>query len=126
MAGRPRKGESNLDVDRIVKAAWTLVDRDGINALSTRALAAELNVQGPALYWHVKNKRELLSLMLEHALDKTIMASPANLPWHEWLRAVGRQQRATLLGHRDSGLIVSQAPRPSGCATSSFRWRWSR
>jgi TetR/AcrR family tetracycline transcriptional repressor len=110
MAGRPRKGENNLDVDRIVQAAWRLVDREGVEALSTRALAGELNVKGPALYWHVKNKQQLLSLMLEQALGDTIVASPANLPWSEWLKTVGLQQRKTLLAHRDSGLIASRAP----------------
>jgi TetR/AcrR family transcriptional regulator, tetracycline repressor protein len=110
MAGRPKKGENNLDLDRIVKAAWELVDREGIEALSTRALAADLNVKGPALYWHVKNKQQLLSLMLEHALGDTIVATPANAPWWQWLQIVGREQRKTLLAHRDSGLIASRAP----------------
>jgi TetR/AcrR family transcriptional regulator, tetracycline repressor protein len=110
MAGRPKKGESNLDVGRIVQAAWRLVDREGVEALSTRALAAELNVKGPALYWHVRNKQQLLSLMLESALGDTIVATPANAPWWEWLQLVGREQRRTLLAHRDSGLIASRAP----------------
>ena len=110
MAGRPKKGENNLDVGRIVEAAWRLVDRVGVEGLSTRALAAELAVKGPALYWHVRNKQQLLSLMIEHALAGSIAKVPPDLPWWEWLRAIGRDQRNTLLAHRDSGRIATAAP----------------
>jgi len=110
MAGRPKKGENNLDVGRIVEAAWRLVDRVGLEGLSTRALAAELDVKGPALYWHVRSKQQLLSLMIEHALAGSIAKVPPDLPWWEWIRAVGCDQRRTLLAHRDSGRIASNAP----------------
>jgi TetR/AcrR family tetracycline transcriptional repressor len=107
--GRPRKGEGALDLERIVQAAWALVDRSGMAALSTRALAAALHVQGPALYWHVHNKDELLGLMMEHLLQHSVTDAPSNLAWAEWLTYVGRRQRALLLSHRDSGLIASLA-----------------
>ena len=109
-AGRPRKGESGLDLERIVQAAWALVDRSGMAALSTRTLAAALHVQGPALYWHVHGKDELLSLMVEHLLRDSLSDPPAKLGWAEWLVYVARRQRELLLSHRDSGLIASLAP----------------
>ena len=109
-AGRPRKGESGLDLERIVQAAWALVDRSGMAALSTRTLAAALHVQGPALYWHVHGKDELLSLMVEHLLRDSLSDPPAKLGWAEWLEYVARRQRELLLSHRDSGLIASLAP----------------
>jgi TetR/AcrR family transcriptional regulator, tetracycline repressor protein len=109
-AGRPRKDGNNLDVDRIVAAAWKVVDRDGLAALSTRKVAAELDVKSPALYWHVKGKQELLSLMLERVIRDSMRSPPPNLPWWEWLRAFAREQRRTFLKHRDSGQIVSTAP----------------
>jgi TetR/AcrR family transcriptional regulator, tetracycline repressor protein len=108
--GRPRKDEASLDVTRIVEAAWRLVDREGVAALSTRALAAELDVRGPALYWHVKSKRELMGLMIEHALRDSIAVPPKGLSWPEWLRRTAREQRRILLAHRDSGLIAAEAP----------------
>ena len=110
MARRQRRDRPTLDVERIVKAAWALVDADGVAALSTRSLAAALGVQGPALYWHVRNKRELLSLMLEHVLGDAISSAPPGLAWPDWLRFAGAAQRQALLAHRDAGLIASTAP----------------
>ena len=108
--GRPRKGEGGIDLERIVQAAWALVDRSGVAALSTRALAAALHVQGPALYWHVHGKDELLSLMVEHLLRDSLSNPPQGLGWPEWLAYVAKRQRELLLARRDSGLIASLAP----------------
>ena len=120
MAGRPKKGENNLDIGRIVEAAWRLVDRVGVEGLSTRALAAELDVKGPALYWHVRSKQQLLSLMIEQALAGSIAKAPADVPWWEWLRIIARDQRGTLLAHRDSGRIASIAPPTERLQTEIF------
>jgi TetR/AcrR family tetracycline transcriptional repressor len=109
-AGRPRKDGNTLDIDRIVDAAWKVVDRDGVGALSTRNVAAELDVRGPALYWHVRSKQDLMSLMIERALRDSLRSLPTDLPWWEWLRAYAREQRRILLAHRDSGQIASAAP----------------
>lgn len=109
-AGRPRKDGNTLDVDRIVAAAWAVVDRDGLAALSTRRVAAELAVQSPALYWHVKSKQELLGLMIERAIRDSMRSLPSDLPWWEWLRAYAQEQRRIFLMHRDSGQIASTAP----------------
>lgn len=107
--GRPRKSEM-LELDRIIEAAWRVVDREGIGALSTRNVAAELNVKGPALYWHVKSKQDLLSLMTEQALRESMRRPSPDLPWWEWLREYTREQRRIFLSHRDSGLIAATAP----------------
>jgi len=108
--GRPRNGDATIDVRRIVTEAWALVDRSGMTGLSTRALAAALHVKSPALYWHVRNKEELLSLMVEHLLQDSLEGIPSDLHWSEWLKQVARRQRQLLLSHRDSGFIASLAP----------------
>jgi TetR/AcrR family transcriptional regulator, tetracycline repressor protein len=118
--GRPRKGEGALDLERIVLAAWALVDRSGMATLSTRTLAAALHVQGPALYWHVRGKDELLSLMMEHLLQNSLSDAPAGLAWPEWLRYVATRQRELLLSHRDSGLIASVARPTARLRTEVF------
>ena len=120
MAGLPRREGAGLDVDRIVEAAWNLVDREGVGALSTRALAAELNVKSPALYWHVRNKQELLSLMVERVLGEAIETPPDNLDWKKRIRSMVREQRRAFLAHRDTGLILSIAPPTERLRTEIF------
>ena len=52
-----------MNKERIVAAALELLNDKGVDALTVRALAARLDVQAPALYWHVRNKQELLDEM---------------------------------------------------------------
>ena len=54
-----------LSRDGIIAAALALVDAEGLEALSTRRLAAELGVSGPSLYNHVATKDELIDAVVD-------------------------------------------------------------
>jgi AcrR family transcriptional regulator len=54
-----------LNRDRVLETAVRLADQIGIEALSMRRLAQELDVVPMALYKHVQNKEELLDGMVE-------------------------------------------------------------
>ena len=56
---------ARLTRDTVLRAALELLDEVGIDGLSTRKLAERLGVQSPTLYWHFKNKGELLDAMAE-------------------------------------------------------------
>jgi len=118
--GRPRKGADSLDLEKIVTTAWAVVDRDGLAALSTRTLAAALNVKSPALYWYVHSKDELLSLMMEQLLQNSLDDAPPNLPWNDWLKYVAKRQRTLLLSHRDGGMVASLASPTERLRTQIF------
>lgn len=60
---RPRK--PLLSRDLIVEAAGTLVDAEGLEAVSTRRLAAALGVSGPSLYNHFRTKDEILDAVAD-------------------------------------------------------------
>jgi TetR/AcrR family tetracycline transcriptional repressor len=49
----------------IVRTAIDILNRDGLEKLSMRALAAALGVKAPALYWHIKNKQDLIDQIAE-------------------------------------------------------------
>jgi TetR/AcrR family transcriptional regulator, tetracycline repressor protein len=108
--GRPKKQDAFLDPAVIVEAAWALVERDGVDALTTRTLAAALGVKGPALYWHVPSMTALHSLMVERMLTESIRDPFAGEAWDVWLHTVGLAQRRNFLSHRDSGRIIAIAP----------------
>jgi AcrR family transcriptional regulator len=59
--GRPAR----LSRDAVVDAAEAIVTRDGIDALTMRRLADELGSSPMGLYRHVRDKDELLLLLLE-------------------------------------------------------------
>ena len=108
--GRPKKQDAFLDPAVIVEAAWTLVERDGVDALTTRTLAAALGVKSPALYWHVPSMTALHSLMVERMLTESIRNPQPGERWQDWLRDVGTTQRRNFMSHRDSGRILAMAP----------------
>jgi TetR/AcrR family transcriptional regulator, tetracycline repressor protein len=108
--GRPRKQDAFLDPAVIVDSAWALVERDGVDALTTRTLAAKLGVKSPALYWHVPSMTALHSLMVERMLTESIRNPGQGETWQDWLHDVGMAQRRNFLSHRDSGRIIAIAP----------------
>lgn len=55
-----RQRDDALSKQRIVDAAISILDSDGEEALTFRALASSLQTGSGAIYWHVANKNELL------------------------------------------------------------------
>lgn len=51
---------SQVTDSTIVDTAWTLIERDGVEALSLARLAAELGIKAPSLYRHFESKSALL------------------------------------------------------------------
>jgi TetR/AcrR family tetracycline transcriptional repressor len=105
-----------LDRDHVVRAALSLLDEVGLDGLTLRRLAAELDVQAPALYWHFANKQDLLDHMA-HVMTRPwmqdIRAARAGRRWEDWLTEVARTYRTLLLSHRDGArLVASTRPLP--------------
>ncbi len=94
---------------QVIDVALTVLDEQGLAELQMRAVAGRLNVQASALYWHVRNKAELLSLMSAHFYDVARSAVPEGLAWRDWLLSFGKSFRAALLGHRDSAQLCAIA-----------------
>lgn len=109
MGRKPSQVGAGLSIERILTAAWELVEEEGLDGLSTRTLAARLDVKSSALYWHIKNKAELLSLMLERVLQQSFTFDDQGLEWKEVAWRLCHQQHAAMLAHRDSGRIASIA-----------------
>jgi AcrR family transcriptional regulator len=102
--------------ERIVQAAIKLLKRDGLDALSLRKLATELNVAAPTLYWHVASKRELLDLVAEELVRGRQAAQreqPApGQPWWEWLYEWAEGAFDALVATPDAPRVVA-GNRPS-------------
>ncbi|MER6668178.1 TetR family transcriptional regulator [Amycolatopsis japonica] len=83
----------------MTEAAVELLDDAGLTELTTRRLAAKLGVSSPTLYWHVKDKAELLDLIAE-AICADAFEIDGSLPWRDQLASGLRQFRALLLRER--------------------------
>ncbi|MGS0688806.1 TetR/AcrR family transcriptional regulator [Nakamurella sp. GG22] len=65
----PRSDATPLSRDAVVDHALALADVDGPAAVSIRRIAQDFGVTPMALYWHVKNKDELLAAMGDRILE---------------------------------------------------------
>ncbi|MFN8025129.1 MAG: TetR/AcrR family transcriptional regulator [Acidimicrobiia bacterium] len=61
---------AGLTRERIVEQAVALMDRDGTDALTLRALARELGVEPPALYWHFAGKDDLCRAVVDSVAEQ--------------------------------------------------------
>ncbi len=112
-----------LTRETVVQAALRLLDKTGLDALSTRRLAQELGVAGPALYWHFKNKRELLDHVAEAMVGpgmRALDAPAAKGDWESWLTELGRGTRAGILSRRDGARVLAGCRPARGMAGISF------
>lgn len=101
---------SGLTKAGIVQAALDLLDEAGMDGLTVRALAARLGVQAPALYWHVRNKRDLVDEMgtrIWRQIGDVMAKLPADLPWRAVMATYAETVRKGLLGHRDGAKAFS-------------------
>jgi TetR/AcrR family tetracycline transcriptional repressor len=72
----------------VAERALRLGDDEGLEAVTIRRLAQELGVTPMALYWHFKNKDELMVGIVDHALSTVRADRDATDPWHKQLRAM--------------------------------------
>lgn len=95
------------DVDQLARAALDLLAETGLDGLTTRRLAAELGIEGPALYHHFKNKAELLGEMATAILRESLNGTVDRGDWKRWLLDHAVVTRKTLLRYRDSARILA-------------------
>ena len=86
-AANRRSGPApELSRDALVDHALDLADREGLDAVAIRRIATDFGVTPMALYWHVKNKDELLDAMGDRIFDALTVPS-ADGDWLDQVRA---------------------------------------
>ncbi len=114
---RPRK--PLLSRDRIVAAAGSLIDAEGLEAVSTRRLAAELGVSGPSLYNHFRTKDEILEAVADAVsaqVDLSMFDASDGRDWRTALHDWALSYRAALADHPHLVPVLARGPgrRPAG------------
>ena len=94
----------------IVQAALGVLDEAGFDGLTVRAVAARLGVKAPALYWHVRDKQELIDEMATEVWRQVVAeltALPGDWPWDRVMTEFAMITRRALLAHRDGARVFS-------------------
>ncbi|MDW4908122.1 TetR/AcrR family transcriptional regulator [Streptomyces sp. ADMS] len=106
---RPRK--PLLSTDLIVGTARALVDSEGLTALSTRRLAAELGVSGPSLYNHFRTKDQILEAVADSVsvlVDLSMFEDGRD--WRTALHDWAVSYRAALRDHPNIVPVLARGP----------------
>ncbi|MEW9533481.1 TetR/AcrR family transcriptional regulator C-terminal domain-containing protein [Microbispora sp. NPDC049125] len=98
-----------MSVERVAGAAVAIADAEGLDALSMRRVAAELGSGTTSLYRYVRNRDELLDLMVDAVRGEE---APLRLSgdWRSDLAAVAHGQRALMLRHPWLGSLLGTRP----------------
>ncbi len=103
---RPR-----LSRGSVLAAAMELADRDGIEALTIRALADHLGTRPMSIYHHVAGKEVLLDGMVDIVFSE-IEKPPVDLEWRHALRVRCRSAREVLARHQWSVPLLESRHHP--------------
>jgi TetR/AcrR family tetracycline transcriptional repressor len=97
-----------ISKETIVEASITILNRDGIENLTMRAIAKELGIKAASLYWHVSGKLELYGAIAEYLCSQ--FQKPENMPdTRDYLVEVFKAYRAMLLSTRDAVPILENS-----------------
>ncbi|GAA2904646.1 hypothetical protein GCM10010517_70720 [Streptosporangium fragile] len=88
-----RRGEP-LTHHEISATALRMVDAGGVEALSMRKLAAELDVNPMSLYHHVENKTALIRQLCALAVSRLELPPDDGSHWQDQLRALAHAYRS--------------------------------
>jgi len=99
--------------NQVLAAALRVADSSGPTSITIRGIADDLDVTPMALYHHIRNRKDLMSGMVEHALAEVPDAGSRPGRWHDCLRSQFLNLRA--FGHTHPRVVplVLQHPRAS-------------
>ena len=106
----PADRRAPLNRDRVLRAAITLVDQDGIESLSMRKLGQALGVEAMSLYNHVASKDEILDGIADHVLSEIDLPA-TNADWEEAIWRCGISAHDTLAAHPWACTLIMSIPR---------------
>src|ERR1700736_3056819 len=72
--GEEGEKRSGLSRARVLAVALDLVQEQGLGALTMRGLAERMGLKAASLYWHVRDRGELLEMLAQAVLDEVRVA----------------------------------------------------
>ncbi len=104
-----KEKEAGLSRARLVSEALGLVQEEGLDALSMRGLADRLSVKAASLYWHVRDRRELLELLAESILE-AVRPARTRPDWRSAVRETAAALGERVAAQKDANRILLEVP----------------
>ena len=94
---RDRPSKAPLSVEAVVHAGLNVLRAEGLDAVSMRRVAAELDTGPASLYVYVENRQDLLNKMLDAVAGEVDISDPPDPKrWREQLERQAMELRAAL------------------------------
>jgi TetR/AcrR family tetracycline transcriptional repressor len=106
----PRADAEPLTLDRILDAGMRIADTEGLEALSMRRLGTQLGAGATSLYWHVRNKDELLDLLVDRVIGEMLEEIRSADGWRAEMTEAARTARRVLVRHRHLAPVFGTRP----------------
>jgi AcrR family transcriptional regulator len=107
---RDRPAKTPLSEDAVINAALAITRRDGLEAVTMRRVATELDTGAASLYVYVANRDELLHAMLDRVLATVPLATPAPERWREQIYELMVAARRALEAHPGMAAVLLGEP----------------
>jgi TetR/AcrR family tetracycline transcriptional repressor len=104
--GRP----AQLSVERIVTAAVELVDAEGLDALTMRALGERLGVAAMSLYRHLPNREAVLATVVNRLFGDALADFGPDGDWPATVVRFANAYRRMLLAHPRAAPLLATHP----------------
>jgi AcrR family transcriptional regulator len=98
-SGDTTKKRRRLSPEAITGAAIRLADAEGLEAVSIRRVAAELDGRAMSLYDHFASKRELLASMTDEVIGEMLVSQPLPEAWRDAVAVSARTMYAAYASH---------------------------
>jgi AcrR family transcriptional regulator len=112
---RPR----SLTKSDLATAALAVIDRDGLSALTMRAVAKELRMATMSLYRYVSTRDELELLVVDQVLIAIDVSTSPEAAWRDRVVILLDRMRAAISIHPAAVPLV---PRHRKSSTATLRW----
>ena len=107
---RDRPAKAPLSEDAIVDAALAITRTEGLDAVTMRRVAAELDTGAASLYVYMRNRDELLRAMIDRIAGMVPWVAPAPERWREQVHELMDSLRAALESHPGLASVLTGEP----------------
>lgn len=101
-----------ISLDRTVKATLDVIERNGLESLTLRSLAANLGVSAPSIYHHFANKTEVLLAAARELVREVPPPRVASFDdWRGWFKSMALNvYKHVMQRPRASALLLENFP----------------
>lgn len=111
-SGGSAKKRPRLTAEAIIATAIRVADAEGLEAVSVRRVAAELDSRAMSLYRHFESKQDLLVTMLDEGVGEILASRPLPSEWREAVADSARRMHAAYVRHPWMLTVAAEQARP--------------